>query len=124
MPSGDCFLFADEDGLIKPVKDLGDSVHRGTVLVRIHPIDRTGRSPAEYSAAIDGILAGRHFPGLVKSGDCIAVIGAPVAPPCAAATTSRQKPDVIYRVHKRESCVSACKKDPLGGVIGVQKGPL
>ena len=32
----------------------------------------------------------------------------------------------VYAVSKfsRHFCVSAWKKDPLGGVIGVQKGPL
>ncbi|MDR6850399.1 baseplate J/gp47 family protein [Sphingomonas sp. BE137] len=28
------------------------------------------------------------------------------------------------RLETRDTCGSACKKDPLGGVIGVQKGPL
>ena len=28
----------------------------------------------EYRAALDGVLAARHFPGLVKTGDCLAVI--------------------------------------------------
>jgi N2-acetyl-L-2,4-diaminobutanoate deacetylase len=84
MPSADCFIFAQDDGLIELIKDLGDAVHRGTVLARIHPISRTGQAPAEYCAAIDGIVAGRHFPGLVKSGDCIAVIGTLAAPPHAA----------------------------------------
>jgi N-alpha-acetyl-L-2,4-diaminobutyrate deacetylase len=85
MPSTDCFAFAEQEGLIEPVKDLGETVQRGTVLARIHPISRTGQAPAEYCAAIDGIVAGRHFPGLVKSGDCIAVIGTLAAPPRAAA---------------------------------------
>jgi hypothetical protein len=31
---------------------------------------------------------------------------------------------VPYRVFQTEECDSAWKKDPLGGVIGVQKGPL
>jgi N2-acetyl-L-2,4-diaminobutanoate deacetylase len=28
----------------------------------------------EYRAKVDGILAARHFPGLAKAGDCIAVV--------------------------------------------------
>jgi N-alpha-acetyl-L-2,4-diaminobutyrate deacetylase len=54
--------------------DLGDPVRKGDVIARIYPPDRTGRAPAEYRAALDGVLAARHFPGLVKSGDCLAVV--------------------------------------------------
>lgn len=74
MPSGDCFGFAEEDGLVEPVKDLGDPVARGEVVARIHPVTHTGRTPFEHRAAMDGVLAGRHHPGLVKVGDCLAVV--------------------------------------------------
>ena len=75
MPSSDCFRFAEDAGLIEPCVDLGDAVRKGDVLARIHPIGRTGQAPTEYRAGLDGILAARHFPGLVKAGDCIAVVG-------------------------------------------------
>ena len=75
MPSSDCFRFAEDAGLIEPCVDLGQPVRKGDVLARIHPIGRTGQAPAEYRAGLDGILAARHFPGLVKAGDCIAVVG-------------------------------------------------
>jgi N-alpha-acetyl-L-2,4-diaminobutyrate deacetylase len=75
MPSDECFRFAEEDGLIEPCCDLGAPVRAGEVVARIHPIGRTGRAPAEYRAVMDGLLAARHFPGLVQAGDCIAVIG-------------------------------------------------
>lgn len=74
MPSDDCFGFAETDGLIEPLKDLGDPVARGEVIARIHDIGRTGSAPAEHRAARDGVLAARHFPGLVKAGDCLAVV--------------------------------------------------
>jgi N-alpha-acetyl-L-2,4-diaminobutyrate deacetylase len=74
MPSGDCFRFAEDDGLVEVCTDLGDLVRAGDVIARIHPIGRTGQAPAEYRAALDGILAARHFPGLVKTGDCLAVV--------------------------------------------------
>ncbi len=75
MPSADCFRFAEDSGLIEACVDLGQPVRAGDLLARIHPIGRTGLAPAEYRAALDGILAARHFPGLVKAGDCIAVVG-------------------------------------------------
>lgn len=79
MPSGDCFTFSDQDGLIDPCMDLGQPVRKGEVVARVWPADRTGRPATEYRAGLDGILAGRHFPGLVKTGDCIAVTAQVVA---------------------------------------------
>jgi N-alpha-acetyl-L-2,4-diaminobutyrate deacetylase len=74
MPSNDCFRFAEDDGLVEAVVDLGDPVRAGDVIARIHPVGRTGQAPAEYRAALDGVLAARHFPGLIKTGDCLAVV--------------------------------------------------
>jgi N2-acetyl-L-2,4-diaminobutanoate deacetylase len=74
MPSDACFGFAEEPGLVEPLKDLGDGVATGDVVARIHRIDRTGAAPLEHRARIDGVLAARHFPGLVKVGDCLTVI--------------------------------------------------
>jgi N-alpha-acetyl-L-2,4-diaminobutyrate deacetylase len=74
MPSNDCFRFAEDDGLVEFRFDLGERVRRGDVVARIHSIGRTGQAPAEYRAALDGILAARHFPGLIKAGDCLAVM--------------------------------------------------
>jgi N-alpha-acetyl-L-2,4-diaminobutyrate deacetylase len=74
MPSADCFGFADTDGLVEPLKGLGDRVARGDVIARIHDIRRTGLAPTEHRSAMDGVLAARHFPGLVKTGDCLAVV--------------------------------------------------
>ncbi|WP_165816227.1 N(2)-acetyl-L-2,4-diaminobutanoate deacetylase DoeB [Kumtagia ephedrae] len=74
MPSGDCFCFAEEDGLFETMVDLGGTVRHDQVVARIHPIGRTGVAPQEIRAKMDGILTARHFPGLVKAGDCASVI--------------------------------------------------
>jgi N-alpha-acetyl-L-2,4-diaminobutyrate deacetylase len=74
MPSGDCFVFAESDGLFEPLKDLGDPVLKGEIVAHVHPIGRTGSASADYRAGLDGVLAARHFPGLIKSGDCLAVV--------------------------------------------------
>jgi N-alpha-acetyl-L-2,4-diaminobutyrate deacetylase len=79
MPGGECFAFSEQDGLIEPVVELGQPVRKGEVVARIWPLDRTGVAAVPYRAGLDGILAGRHFPGLVKPGDCIAVVAQPVA---------------------------------------------
>lgn len=74
MPSGDCFSFAEDDGLIETMVDLGEGVEEGAVVARIHPVGRTGGAPQEIQAKMSGVLAARHFPGLVKAGDCAAVL--------------------------------------------------
>jgi len=78
MPDGNCFSFAEDAGLIEPLYDLGEAVKKGDVVARIHPVGRTGVAPVEIKAKMDGILAARHFPGLVKSGDCVAVMAVAV----------------------------------------------
>jgi len=75
MPSADCFTFSELDGMMEPLVDLGDTVVKGQPIGRAWPIDRTGSAPFEFTAKMDGILAARHFPGLVRAGDCIAVLG-------------------------------------------------
>jgi len=75
MPDDRCFTFSEIDGMIEPLIDLGDPVVKGQPIARAWPIDRTGSEPYEFWAKMDGVLAARHFPGLVKAGDCIAVLG-------------------------------------------------
>ncbi len=78
MPSADCFLFSEDEGLIEPRVDLGEKVRSGDELARIWPVDRTGKPPRSYRARMDGLLVARHFPGLIKPGDCLAVLGVEV----------------------------------------------
>lgn len=74
MPSSDCFSFAEDDGLLEPVIDLGDAVKAGDEVARIYGTGRTGIAPQVLRAKMDGILTARHFPGLVKAGDCVSVV--------------------------------------------------
>ncbi len=76
MTSDDCFTFAEHAGLIAFAVDLGEPVRKGETIARVHPLDRTGIEPATYRAKMDGILAARHFPGLIALGDCLAVVAA------------------------------------------------
>ncbi|TPJ43148.1 N(2)-acetyl-L-2,4-diaminobutanoate deacetylase DoeB [Mesorhizobium sp. B2-6-5] len=78
MPSGDCFCFAEDDGMIETMVDLGEPVEAGMVLARIHSTGRTGVAPQDIRAKMSGMLAARHFPGLVKAGDCAAVVAVKV----------------------------------------------
>jgi N2-acetyl-L-2,4-diaminobutanoate deacetylase len=76
MPSSDCFTFSEDEGLFEMRVDLGASIKKGDVVARIWPSDRTGQKPVDYKANMDGLLVARHFPGLIKPGDCAAVVAA------------------------------------------------
>lgn len=74
MPDGSCFTTSEHHGLLEMCRDLGSEVEAGDVLARVHDIDRTGVTPVEYVARRRGLLAARHFPGIVQPGDTIAVV--------------------------------------------------
>lgn len=74
MPDGDCFVASEDDGLLEMCRDLGELVEQGEVIARVHSARRTGEPATEYRAKRSGLLAARHFPGLVKSGDTLAVV--------------------------------------------------
>ena len=74
MPGGDCFIASEHDGLLEMCRDLGDNVSQGEVIARVYDATRSGVAPVEYRAARSGLLAARHFPGLVRCGDTVAVI--------------------------------------------------
>lgn len=78
MPSDDCFTFAEETGLFEIVADLGTAVRQGDAVARIWKADRTGAAPVIARARMDGIVTARHFPGLIKIGDCAIVLSVPV----------------------------------------------
>ncbi len=79
MPDDACYTQSEHDGLLEMCKDLGDYVQLGDVLARVYDPARTGVSGIEYRANCDGILTARHFPGLVNSGDTLAVVARIVA---------------------------------------------
>ena len=81
MPDGDCYIGSLGGGLVELAVDLGARLRRGDLVARVHDVGRTAGAVAEYRAARDGVLAGRHFPGLVQTGDTLAVIGVPTAAP-------------------------------------------
>ncbi|MFX1765725.1 N(2)-acetyl-L-2,4-diaminobutanoate deacetylase DoeB [Paraburkholderia sp. A1RI-2L] len=74
MPDATCYTTSEHDGLLELCKDLGDMVENGEVIARIHDASRTGTAPVEYRARRAGMLAARHFPGLVRTGDTVAVL--------------------------------------------------
>ena len=74
MPDSRCFAFAEDAGLVEFMADLGEPVKSGAVVARVHPTGRTGAKPLEIRSKMDGILIARHHPGLIKAGDCCAVL--------------------------------------------------
>ncbi len=72
-PEG-CFVTSQSAGLLEMLVDLGDAVEKGDTIALVHDVKYSGSEPVQYRAAISGILAGRHFPGLIAMGDCLAVI--------------------------------------------------
>ena len=78
MPDGNCYVFSESSGLLEPCIDLGAEVRKGDMIGRVHNIERTGLAPTEYFAKIDGVLAGRHFPGHIAMGDFLAVVAVPM----------------------------------------------
>jgi N-alpha-acetyl-L-2,4-diaminobutyrate deacetylase len=77
MPDGRCYVGSESSGLLEMCVDLEQEVREGDVVARVHNLERTGVAPLEYRSQIDGLLAGRHFPGLIQTGDTVAVIGVP-----------------------------------------------
>ena len=74
MPDGTCYVTCEQAGLIEFCIELGASVRRGDRIARVWDVEHSGRPPVDYEAGRDGIFVGRHFPGLVQSGDTIAVV--------------------------------------------------
>lgn len=77
MPDASCFITSEHEGLLEMCFNLGDRVEEGAVVARIYATNRTGVAPVEYHAAVGGLLAQRHFPGLIACGDALAVIAIP-----------------------------------------------
>ncbi|MFT6591608.1 MAG: N-alpha-acetyl-L-2,4-diaminobutyrate deacetylase [Rhodoferax sp.] len=81
MPDSDSFVTCLNDGLLEMCMDLGDTILAGDVIARVHDTTRTGVPALEYRSKRNGLMASRHFPGLISVGDSLAVIGEVFNPP-------------------------------------------
>ena len=79
-PDPSWFVIADDRGVFEILIDLGGEVAAGQPIGQIHDIERPRQAPAVYHSAQAGFLIGRHAPGLIKPGDCLAVIATDYAP--------------------------------------------
>ncbi len=75
---GECFHFSPCDGMLEMRVDLGEKITQGDEIARIWALDHTGFAPDIIKSTHTGILAARHFPGLIKTGDCLAVVASVV----------------------------------------------
>lgn len=73
-PDAACFTPAREGGIFEAFVHVGDRVEAGQEIGQVHFFERPERDPEVYRAAVEGMLVSRHFPGLARSGDCLAVI--------------------------------------------------
>lgn len=74
MPDETCFVFAQHSGLIEYIADLGSHVKTGETIAHIWSTERTGQPPIKCHARRDGLLIGRHVPGLLKLGDFVGLV--------------------------------------------------
>ncbi len=74
MQQDNAYVFSKHNGLLEPCVSLGDPVQNGDLIARIYSTERTGMPPIDYFTGSDGIIMGRHYPSLVKIGDCMNVI--------------------------------------------------
>lgn len=74
QPDDACFHFTQTGGLVAFKVQLGHSVAKGDLIAEIWDCGATGRAPLQVFAQRPGLLAARHHPGLIKPGDCLAVL--------------------------------------------------
>jgi len=77
MTADTCLHVAQDSGLVEFHADLGQTIGQGDALASLWPLDRSGQPPVRVVAQTTGVLAARHFPGLIRPGDCLAVIAHP-----------------------------------------------
>ena len=73
IPEDNAYLISQEEGLLEWLVELGDAVSVGQVVARVYNTVKLGAAPIDITATIDGLIAMRHFPGLIKMGDAIAM---------------------------------------------------
>jgi N-alpha-acetyl-L-2,4-diaminobutyrate deacetylase len=78
IPEDGAYLISEDEGLVDWLVELGEEVTVGQTVARIYDTVKLGSPPIDVHATIDGVIAMRHFPGLVKMGDAIAMQAAAV----------------------------------------------
>ena len=77
----DSAIHSTASGLFEPTVQLGQTVVTGELIGRIHFIEELTRSPAEFFAQFDGIVAVIRHPSLVVPGSALIDIAIPMKGP-------------------------------------------
>jgi len=78
IPDSGAYLISENEGILDWLVELGDPIAPGQVVARVYNTVKLGADPIDICATIDGVLAMRHFPGLIKMGDAIAMQATPI----------------------------------------------
>ncbi len=73
-PDDTSYVIVEHDGIFEILADLGTEVTIGQPIGRVHDFNDPARPPALYHARRSGLVFSRHAMGLIKRGDCLAVI--------------------------------------------------
>lgn len=68
------YLHSNHEGLFEMLADLGQEVRAGDPVAQVHSLTEPDATPVVYRSRHDGRVIGRHFPGLIKQGDFLALI--------------------------------------------------
>lgn len=71
------FVHSNHDGLFEMLVGLGEFVRKGDRIAQVHSLTEPEADPVVYHAKSSGVLIGRHFPGLIKQGDFLALVATP-----------------------------------------------
>ncbi len=72
------YLHSNHEGLFEMLADLGQEVRAGDAVAQVHSLTEPDAEPVVYRSRHDGLVIGRHFPGLIKQGDFLALIASPL----------------------------------------------
>lgn len=71
------FVTAQDDGLLEPLFEVGESVPAGATVAKIHSISHIGRAPSEHIAECGGFLFARRVRCPTAIGDVLTCVAQP-----------------------------------------------
>ena len=77
IAAADGFVYAPSDGVFEPFHELGAEVAAGQGARRVHTLDRPAAPPTTVCFRAGGLMFARRAPGIVRHGNCVAVVAAP-----------------------------------------------
>ena len=75
----EAYHFSPASGVFETLVDPGDPVEKGSPVGRLHNLERPDQEPIVIRAAISGVVCAARAIPITNQGDCVTVIGRPVA---------------------------------------------